>query len=529
MSATENVRQLSQSHNSPAELIVPRHGVVTLFGYGIQVRVNRGHLLLEDGIGPNRRYARLPRVGHRLKRLVVIGSDGMVSLAALRWLSDQDVAFTMLERDGKVLAVTGPVRPSDAKLRRAQALSHSSGAALRIACELISQKIAAQERVVRHKLLDSTTADAISRFRTDLSSADSISSIRLIESQAARAYWSAFSTLPINYPKSDLKKIPAHWLSFGARVSPLTGSPRLAANPPNAILNYLYTLLESESRLAGAALGLDVGLGVLHVDTPARDSLASDLMEPIRAQVDAYLLDWITRQPLRREWFFEERDGNCRLMGSFALRLSETIPIWRRAVAPVAEWVARAFWSTIRRPDAPIATRLTQNRKRAAKGRPAQSPYKKVPSQQNVCVVCGKPIESRHRYCAQCAAKNSTASLIAGAESGRVAAQSSTAKARRIETKRRHDLARGNWSASDHPSWLTDDAYTAQIQPRLNNASLSEIASAIGVSIPYASDIRQGRRRPHPRHWQTLAELVGISRQYPSHILGIAGRPSAES
>jgi hypothetical protein len=43
------------------------------------------------------------------------------------------------------------------------------------------------------------------------------------------------------------------------------------------MLNYLYAVLESESRLAAAALGLDPGLGVLHVDTPARDSLACDL------------------------------------------------------------------------------------------------------------------------------------------------------------------------------------------------------------------------------------------------------------
>ena len=35
-------------------------------------------------------------------------------------------------------------------------------------------------------------------------------------------------------------------------------------------------------------------------------------------------------------------------------------------------------------------------------------------------------------------------------------------------------------------------------------------ASAIGVSIPYASDIRRGRRRPHPRHWRALAELGGL-------------------
>jgi hypothetical protein len=91
-------------------------------------------------------------------------------------------------------------------------------------------------------------------------------------------------------------------------------------------------------------------------------------MEVVRPQVDAYLLDWITRQPLNREWFFEQRDGNCRLMAPFAVQLSKTAPMWGRAVAPIAEWVARAFWSTIRKPDAPFATRLTQGNKRHAKG-----------------------------------------------------------------------------------------------------------------------------------------------------------------
>ena len=80
------------------------------------------------------------------------------------------------------------------------------------------------------------------------------------------------------------------------------------------MLNYLYAVLESEARLAVAALGLDPGLGVLHVDSGNRDSLALDVLEPVRAQVDSYLLEWITRLPLRREWFFEQRDGNCRLM-----------------------------------------------------------------------------------------------------------------------------------------------------------------------------------------------------------------------
>src|ERR1035441_8074751 len=86
----------------------PRQGVITLFGYGTSVRVDRGHLVLEDGIGTDRRQARFPRVGHGLRRLIVIGSDGMVSLAALRWLADQEASFVMLDRDGSVLATTGP-------------------------------------------------------------------------------------------------------------------------------------------------------------------------------------------------------------------------------------------------------------------------------------------------------------------------------------------------------------------------------------------------------------------------------------
>jgi hypothetical protein len=35
------------------------------------------------------------------------------------------------------------------------------------------------------------------------------------------------------------------------------------------------------------------------MDTPARDSLACVVMEPIRPQVDAFLLDWVTREPLK--------------------------------------------------------------------------------------------------------------------------------------------------------------------------------------------------------------------------------------
>jgi CRISPR associated protein Cas1 len=66
-----------------------------------------------------------------------------------------------------------------------------------------------------------------------------------------------------------------------------------------------------EGRMGAADLGLDPGIGVLHKERPNRDSLACDLMEPVRPLVDAYLFDWLKCGPLRREWFFEQGDGNC--------------------------------------------------------------------------------------------------------------------------------------------------------------------------------------------------------------------------
>src|SRR5215468_6923320 len=206
MAATENVRHLPQSHNSSVELLTPRHGVVTLFGYGIQVRVDRGHLLLEDGIGPDRRHAHLPRVGHNLRRLVVIGSDGTISLAALRWLADQDASFVMLERNGKVLATTGPVAPSDVRLRRSQAIAHQSGIALKIARELIVQKLHGQEQVIRKFFGESPTLQVLADARRAVGRAKTNEEIRRWEAKGALTYWSTMRDVPVDFSKSDSAK-----------------------------------------------------------------------------------------------------------------------------------------------------------------------------------------------------------------------------------------------------------------------------------------------------------------------------------
>lgn len=386
------------------EPILPRHGVVTLFGYGSRLNVERGHLILEDRIGPRHRYGRFARVRHGIKRVVAIGSDGSVSLAALRWLADQDAAFVMLERDGRVLATTGPVKPSDARLRRSQSLAHKSGIALKIARELIVEKLSAQERVINTYFKHSSSLQVIVDARKLVGAARSNEEIRRWEAKGAKAYWSAMREVPVNFSKSDSSKIPEHWKRFGSRISPLTNSPRLAITPANAIINYLYAVLESESRLALATLGLDPGIGMLHSDLRSRDSLACDLMEPVRPKVDGLVLDLLFKEQLKREWFFEQRDGNCRLMGPFAEILSETATMWRAAVSTFAEWIARCIWdSKMRQVRTQVpATRLTQARKSEGRTKLYGGGVETERARPMLCRGCGQIRFSTSLICGNC-------------------------------------------------------------------------------------------------------------------------------
>jgi CRISPR-associated endonuclease Cas1 len=522
MAATKTVTQVTrtcisgdsnstQNGVTPQSALRSRRGVVVLNGYGTSVRVERGHLVVEDGIGSDRYQGRFSRIGHGIERLVVVGADGLVSLSALRWLADQNASFVMLERDGTVLATTGPVRSSDVRLRRAQALAHQTDLAFRISRELMDRKLAGQERVARKSLQDDQAATLIRQKRSELAEVESIDAIRFIESHAAKLYWKAWRAVPVMFPDKERPRVPVHWQNFGSRVSPLSGSPRLAANPVNAILNYLYALLEAECRLAIAVVGLDPGMGVLHMDTTHRDSLACDLMEPVRPNVDEYVFNWILRHPLKRDWFFEERNGNCRLMAELASQLAETTSTWARLVAPLAEWTVKEI-AVSTNPRRPIpATRLTQNHKRALTGRTFNTSPTKPVRPPNVCNACGKRVRYDNEQCTSCATKVSTQRLIRIAATGRVASQTDEAKAKRAKTHLASLKLRQQWSSSDQPSWLTAKFYAEKIRPQLVGSSTGAIARDLLVSRGYATEIRRGKV-PHPRHWQALAKLTGMSK-----------------
>ena len=115
-------------------------------------------------------------------------------------------------------------------------------------------------------------------------------------------------------------------------------------------------------------------MGFLHTDTANRDSLALDLIETIRPAIEAWLLDWLMREPLRRSDFSEAADGNCRISSDLCSKLSETAPTWGKLVAPWAEYVAHSLYSGRSTQAAIVSglkTPLTQTHRREAKGGPA--------------------------------------------------------------------------------------------------------------------------------------------------------------
>jgi hypothetical protein len=197
--------------------------------------------------------------------------------------------------------------------------------------------------------------------------------------------------------------------------------------------------------------------------------------------------------------------GNCRLKSRFASRLSETAPTWRRAVAPVAKWIAREFWKTIRRPDTPFTTRLTHDNKRVVKAS-APLDIPQAPSPQHLCESCGKVIPRTSTKCSDCAVESLRVRMVNVARKGRIASRSPLSRARLSETQRRQTTACHRWSPADHPKWLTEEVYTNRIQPRLADHTLrkSQQRSEFQFRMRQTSGVVAASRiRDTGSHWRS--------------------------
>jgi CRISPR-associated endonuclease Cas1 len=330
-----------QKFTLPFPPLQVRAGVLVADGYGTSLRVLYGRLHLEDGIGPHRRSLVVDRAGSGLERLVLLGKTGSLTLEALSWLRAIGAALVHLGPDGSLLAHSVPFGYDGHPIRRAQALAATTGLDVSLASYLIAEKLHGQRaNLARLKVSDLRAFDGL---REALKRAATIEDVRLCEAQAAAIYWNAWRTVPLRLRGRDLARMPAHWARYDSRASVLTGAPRAATNPVNALLNYLYALLESESRLALLAVGLDPTLGVLHADQRNRDSFALDAMEPIRPAVDAFVLDLLEERILTSRDFAELSNGICRVRAPLTHELALTLGRWRLLLAPIVTHLAQVF------------------------------------------------------------------------------------------------------------------------------------------------------------------------------------------
>lgn len=447
-----------------------------------------------------------------------------MTLEALRWLRDQDAALLHIDADGQLLTTSTLAGTDIPALRRAQALAQTTAVGVEIARELLRAKVEGQASLLAELPGGAGAACEVKLAPSEIGSARSLPALVAAEAQAATAYWGAWASLPIELSTRGCRSgsdVQDHWRMFGQRHSLLTSGPRQACNPANAILNYLYALLEAETTLACHRVGLDPGLGIFHVDRSGRASLALDLIEAVRPAVDAYVLALLTQRTLSARDFTETRQGVCRLNTKLGTKLAETLASWQMQIAPVIESVMHRLAASSPRV-AKLTTPLTRTNHRVAwDARAPKRQHRQVHTGTlalpATCRDCGGELPSRrHRYCEDCRrqrweqhsarGRQNAAQVLAALRAehedpgygGRAAELRGTKNAA-------HQRAVREWQGT-----RPDVSFFAtEILPGIRDVPIARLVAVTGLSEHYCSLIRLGKRVPHPRHWEALRSGAG--------------------
>jgi CRISPR-associated endonuclease Cas1 len=431
-------------------------------GYGLRLSVERGHLAVEGGIAAGRWTEQFSRVDRDLKRVVLIGHAGSVTLDTIRWLHGVGVPLVHLDTDGTLFGVFAPSGTQAALLRRAQALAPDVGLGTAISLDLVQAKIQGQMEVLERLGCPPETLTAMEKVLEELDQVRDSKRLRVCEATAARAYWSAWRDVPIWWAPGQGSRRPRHWKRVGGRASFLSGfSPRKATNPANAVLNYCFAILEAECQIACQAVGLDPFLGFLHTDSRSRASLTLDVMEPIRPRVETWVLELLENHAFTASETFELKDGECRLLPPLTEQLASTGSLW----APHAlEWATRVARLLLDH-EAPMTSR--DRRPKRVVGREYRRRL--------------EPHEDPRR------------GAVAGEKRRRRMKEVLKAN-RRWRTRRPED---------EDPA-----VYHRDILPGLAKVPLKVLVLATGLSKSSCSLIRRGKVVPHSRHWRPLRKLT---------------------
>ena len=269
---------------------------------GLELRLDGQALALYES---DRRVRTVPLA---LLERIVIRAETVMSSGVLCALADAGTAVIMLSgRQGRRVALVHGRAHNDARIRLAQ-YEHAHDHAYRLswAQDLVKTKVTHQRKFLERALAErpdlrkplSDALDTLLSIQTSLVDGShgiaETNKLLGIEGAAQAAYFRGFMTL---FPES---------LGFTGR------NRRPPRDPVNACLSLGYTLVHFEAVRVAHAAGLDPLIGFFHVPAFGRESLACDLVEPLRPRVDAWVREMFRARLLRGEHFRMDK-GACLL------------------------------------------------------------------------------------------------------------------------------------------------------------------------------------------------------------------------
>jgi CRISPR-associated endonuclease Cas1 len=332
--------------------------VAIVHGFKTELRVQYGHLVIRDGIGRHRRERKYPKADRTLKLIIITSPDGYLTLEAMSWCKEHGTTVTALNLDCELVAhyatADRVIQPS---LLRRQVLASDTDTALEIARELLTRKVNGQADLLLKLFNDSNAAAKLYHYAERMTVSDAITqrerdtaSLAELEGWAGRDYFNAWiGNVAVPFSTRSLERIPSNWLVYIGRSSQIIGGGKKynASDPVNAMLNYAYTLGYAQCRTACIAHRLNPSLGFIHSDKTGRDSLALDVLEAIRPEIDAYVLGLTGAGTQARKFTWQDfsepygyEPGTCRLIAPLTHEIAEASYRWRKSALDAAQVVA---------------------------------------------------------------------------------------------------------------------------------------------------------------------------------------------
>lgn len=241
----------------------------------------------------------------KLLERVIIRGDLKISVGTLTKLTEAKISILLLSgRHSRRVAIVLGNGHNDAAIRLAQSqLVFDENWCSHWARRQVLGKVRGQGRLLEHVLSGRPDCrkplfGALQGLRgilENLQPSATPERIRGLEGAAAHAYFQGLSS------------VFAPSLDFHGR------NRRPPRDPVNAVLSLGYTLLHFEAVRTAFMAGLDPLLGFYHRPAFGRESLASDLIEPLRPRLDAWIWQNFRSRNLRTEHF--SRDGEACLLG----------------------------------------------------------------------------------------------------------------------------------------------------------------------------------------------------------------------